>query len=172
MKILKWLDQNFERVALMILLAIISSLLMFQIVMRYCFSNALPWAEELARYGFVASAYLCMGYCIKEGLLFRIDSLFKLLPAKLQKTVDFIMWIVSLVFFGYCTVQSVTVAFLAAESGMLSPALEIPVYYLYIIATFGFALAVLRIIQHLIKIIRCEIKYGEKLEPKLVEKGA
>ena len=172
MKTIKWLDANFERVTLMILLALISSLLMLQIVMRYCFSSALPWAEELARYGFVASAYLCMGYCMKDGVLFRIDSLFKLLPSKLQKIVDVIMWLISLVFFAYCAVQSVKVAFLAAESGMLSPALEMPVYYLYIVATLGFALAVLRITQHLIKIVKCEITYGVKLEPELVEKGA
>ena len=172
MNVLRWFDNNFERVALKILLAIISSLLMFQIVMRYCFSSALPWAEELARYGFVVSAYLCIGFCIKEGLLFRIDSIFNLLPAKLRKILDVTMWGVSLVFFVYCTVQSVKVAIIAAESRMLSPALEMPVVYLYIAATLGFLLAVLRSIQHLIKIKRCEIKYEEKLKSKRVKKGA
>lgn len=70
MRILKWLDKNFERVLLSFLLAVISCLMMLQIIMRYLFGNALAWPEELARYCFLASAYLCMGYCIKYNLLF------------------------------------------------------------------------------------------------------
>lgn len=172
MNVIKWLDTNFERVTLMILLSLISSLLMFQIIMRYCFSSALPWAEELARYCFVTSAFLCMGYCVKENLLFRIDSLFKLLPAKLQKKVDIIMWVISLLFFLFCAIQSVKVTFFAAESRMLSTALEMPIYYLYIVATFGFSLTVLRITQHLFKIIKDENLHDEETNLKVTKKGA
>lgn len=170
MKLLKWLDQNFERVGLMFLLAAISCLLMFQIVMRYCFSNAMAWAEELARYGFVASAYLCMGYCIREGLLFRIDALFNRLPPSLRRKLDLLMWFINLLFFGYLAFQSVIVLNIAYDSAALSPALGIPVFYLYGIATLGFVLTTIRILQHLLKMIRNEIP--DTCEMNISEKGA
>lgn len=172
MKTIKWLDQNFERVGLMSLLSAISCLLMFQIIMRYCFSNAMPWAEELARYGFVASAYLCMSYCIREGLLFRIDALFNRLPAKFRRGLDLCMWLTSLAFFGYLAYQSVKVLTLAYDSEALSPALGLPVFYLYGIATMGFTLTTVRILQHLLKIIRHEVVYDDTNEVKIAEKGA
>ncbi len=172
MKTLKWLDKNFERVALMLLLAMISCLLMFQIIMRYCFSSALPWAEELARYAFVTSAYICIGYCIKEDLLFRIDALFTALPKKLQKALDILMWSVSLAFFLYCTKNSVTVTLLAQESKTVSPAMAMPTYWLFIVGTLGFVLADIRIAQRLVKVIASVKSTDTTTETTIVEEGA
>lgn len=174
MKILKWLDENFERVLLNILLAVISCLLMYQIIMRYVFGSGLAWAEELARYCFVVSAYLCIGYCIKRDLLFRIDVLFNILPKPLKKGLDFLMWIVTVVFFGYCTFYSVTVTKLAFESNALSPGLEIKIGYIYALATLGMATATIRSIQYLVNIVKDkpEIKRVSDVEAIADAKGA
>jgi len=153
-KILKWLDEYFERVLLVFLLAVISCLLMYQIIMRYVFGSGLAWAEELSRYCFVASAYLCIGYCIKRDLLFRIDILFNILPKPLRKGLDLLMWAVTVIFFGYCTYYSVTVTQLAFESNALSPGLEIKIGYIYAFATLGMAVAMIRSIQYLVKIVK------------------
>ncbi|SCZ80029.1 TRAP transporter small permease [Acidaminobacter hydrogenoformans] len=174
MKALKWLDQNFERVMLVFLLAVMSCLLMYQIIMRYVFGNALAWAEELARYCFIVSAYMCIGYCIKKDLLFRIDVLFNLLPKVLRKGLDILMWTVTVAFFIYCTYYSVIVTQLAFESNTFSPALEIKTGYIYAFATLGMALAMYRSIQYLIRIIvqKPEIQREADVEEISDAKGA
>ncbi len=172
MKTLKWLDDNFERVSLMVLLSAMSCLLMFQIIMRYCFSSALPWAEELARYCFVVSAYLCMGYCIKYDLLFRIDALFNILPKILQKVLDTLMWLTTFAFFIYCTLNSVKVTLIALDSGTISPAMAMPTYVLFALGTFGFILTDIRIAQRLIVMFKTSKSLDDTLEASAFEKGA
>ena len=58
MKILRWIDDYLEEYISLILLAIISCVMMIQIIMRYVFNSSLTWAEELCRYSFIWIAFL------------------------------------------------------------------------------------------------------------------
>ena len=44
---LKWLDKNFEICCMSVLLAIMTVLSFTNVVMRYCFNNALSWSDEV-----------------------------------------------------------------------------------------------------------------------------
>ena len=71
-KIISWLDENLEEFLMLILLAMISVIIMLQVIMRYCFGHALSWPEEFTRFCFVYTGCLSAGYCIRKGAGIRV----------------------------------------------------------------------------------------------------
>lgn len=147
MKLLHWLDEHLEEYILAVLLVVISCVMMLQIVMRYVFNSSLPWPEELTRYCFVWSGFLGIGYSIKKGLMLKIDVVFSLFPKKVQKALDMLSQLVMLVFFSYMFLMSIEVFRKVISSGQTSPALGLPMSYVYASLLAGFAMAALRSVQ-------------------------
>ncbi len=147
---IKWLDENFEEKILAFFLALISLIIMFQVIMRYIFKAAQPWPEELARYCLVCSTMLSMGYCIRHNAMLRVDMLVKLLPKPLMRLMDIIIQLLSLALYSYLFYHSFFVVMMAKNSMQLSPAMQLPMYILYAFATVGFGLAVIRSAQSII----------------------
>ena len=56
MSVLKWIDEHFEESILVILLAMISIIMMAQIVAR-TISSSITWAEEFARYCYIWTVF-------------------------------------------------------------------------------------------------------------------
>lgn len=50
MRVLKWLDKNLEIGCMAVLLIIMTALSFTNVVLRYCFSNALSWSDEVCCY--------------------------------------------------------------------------------------------------------------------------
>lgn len=150
MKILKWLDENFEEYFLMILLVMITLIMMLQIVMRYVFNASLSWPEELTRYCFVWSTFIGISYSIRRGTMLKIDAILSMMPKGMQKIIVVLTELIVLVFFGYLLFNSVEVVTGIYASGQKSPAIGIPMYIIYSCTIVGFSLAVLRSFQVLV----------------------
>ncbi|MFH2114911.1 MAG: TRAP transporter small permease [Spirochaetota bacterium] len=147
MRILKWLDEHFEEWALVILLVAISLTLLLQIIMRYIFNSSLSWSEEFARYCFVWSTLLSIGYSIKRGSMLRIDIVVQFLPKSWRKTIDIIMEFIVIGFFAFLLYYAFDVVKRIIKSGQTSPALGLPMVVVYVSLIVGFSLACIRGIQ-------------------------
>ncbi|WP_434310871.1 TRAP transporter small permease [Hominifimenecus sp. rT4P-3] len=152
-KVGTWLDENLEGTLLMVFLAAFSCVMMLQVIMRYLFSSALPWAEEVCRYLFVYSAFLSVPYTVKKGLGIRVDVIYRLFPKALQKLLNYFYEILQMLFYGYLGYSSLEVIRNVTESGALTPALRIPMQYVYLIIPIGFGLGVVRLIQRFVYLI-------------------
>ena len=84
MKLLKKIDKNLERWVMFVLLAGMTLVLGIQIFCRFVLNNSLTWSEELARFMFIWSTFLSIGFCLKEGISLKIDTLISLFPKKVQ----------------------------------------------------------------------------------------
>lgn len=73
MKKLKWLEENFEGVILVIFLTLLTTLVTLQIIMRYLFHSPFSWSEELCRMLLVWSGFFSIGYCARKGSTIRLD---------------------------------------------------------------------------------------------------
>ena len=82
MKLLKKIDKNLERWVMFLLLAGMTLVLGIQIFCRFVLNNSLTWSEELARFMFIWSTFLSIGFCLKEGISLKIDTLISLFPKK------------------------------------------------------------------------------------------
>jgi C4-dicarboxylate transporter DctQ subunit len=154
MRILKWLDEHFEEWAMVVLLAGISLSLLLQIIMRYVFNAALSWSEEFARYCFVWSTFISIGYSIKKSTMLRIDIVVQYLPRSWRKPLDIFVEFFVLAFFGLMLYNSVFVVQRIARSGQTSPAMGLPMAAIYVSLIVGFVLAVARGIQKITVLLR------------------
>ena len=67
MKLVKWLDKNFELVILAIMLAVMCCLSFANVIMRYAFHHALTWSDEICCYLLALSAFYCLPVLCATG---------------------------------------------------------------------------------------------------------
>lgn len=147
MRIIRWLDAHFEEAVLTFILYIMVAVMGYQVVMRYLFNNSVVWSEELTRYLFVWSAFVSIGFCIKKRSSIKIDQIVQLMPPVIQKVILLMTKVISLLFFAYLLRYSFNVVQATIKSGQLSPALQMPMYFVHLAAVVGFGLAVVRIFE-------------------------
>ena len=151
MKIVKWLDEHLEEALLIALLIIITCSSGIQVIMRYVFNNSLVWSEEISKYAFIWSGFFSIGYCIRKGLSIKIDALVQFLPQALQKLFFGIGMAALLALFVLLTRASLLIVGQAIASGQTSPALHIPMGYIYSGPLIGFVIAIVRIVELFVK---------------------
>lgn len=150
MKVIKMIDDNFEEVLLMLLLAVMAVIMGVQVVARYAFNASLTWSEELTRYMFIWSAFLSISFCIKKQVSIKIEQIVSMLPAKLHAIFKIIEKAVMLVFFVYMIKYAYGYLQASIASGQISPACRIPMYYIQVAPLVGFILTIIRLIQGLV----------------------
>ena len=144
---IKWLDEYFEEVILIVLLAAMTLIMGVQVTARYVFHNSLSWSEEVVRFMFVWSGFLGIPYCIKHRSSIAVE-LFKLkLSEKGQDVLDYIIYAIMAVIAVIMLVYGWQVAATTFASGQTSPATGVPMYIVQGSVAFSAFLAVIRVIQ-------------------------
>ena len=154
MKKLKWVYQNIEEILLCVFLTILVCVSGIQVVARYVFNNSLTWSEELCRYLYVWSGFTTVGFAIKHGSIIKIDTLVMVLPKKVQKILDVVTSLVTIVIIAILFTAGVNVVAEVVRTGQLTPAMRIPIWIVYLCAPVGYALIELRMIEHLYKLFK------------------
>lgn len=162
-KILKWLDDNLELYICVFLMSAMTLVTFVQVVMRKVFNNSLSWSEELARYIFIWLIYIGISYGCKLRKHIKIDAALNLFPKKARPYIVILGDILFIAFAVYIAYTGVTYSLSQMQYGMCSPALKIPMEYIYMSTVVGFGLAFIREIQTVIYRIKC-IKNGEEFE--------
>lgn len=162
MKLLKKLDQNLERWLMFLLLAGMTLILGIQIFFRFVLNNSLTWSEELARFMFIWSTFLSIGFCLKEGISLKIDTLISVFPEKVQAIILLIGDVVMVVFFLYMIPSAWEFAYASVKNGQTSAACGIPMYFVQGSLVVGFVLAAFRAAQGAWGNIRALTKKGEE----------
>ena len=94
MKVLHWLDRNFELLILAIMLAVMCVLSFANVVMRYGFHHALTWSDEVCCYLLALSAFFCLPCAIRRGVSLKVDTFTRLLPESIQKYIEILITLV------------------------------------------------------------------------------
>ena len=147
MSFIKWLDKNFEYFCLAALLVVMTVLSFTNVIMRYCLLSPIYWSDEVCCYCLALSAFFCLPCSIRYRSAIRVDTFVALLPKAVQKVFNVVCDVIMIAFLGICVKGGIDVAASAAKIAQKSPALQIPVEYLYHIMTFCFVLAIVRSIQ-------------------------
>ena len=84
MKIIKWLDDNFEEFILVILLLAMTLIMGIQVFTRYLLGNSLAWSEEITRYLFIWSGFISVSYCTKKCISIKIEQYLSFLREEKQ----------------------------------------------------------------------------------------
>ncbi len=150
MKLLKWLDDYFEAIFMVILLFVMSIFIGLQVFMRYVMQNSLAWSEELSRYMYIYMLYLGISYGVRTNRHLRISVIQNLLKEKGQKVLSLFSDILFLFFSVIVVINSTDVAMSIANFGQITASTGMPMYIVYMGVPIGFSLVILRLLQNII----------------------
>ncbi len=162
-----FLNNHVEEYLCCILMFVLSMLLIVQVFFRYCLGQSLTWSEELARYIFVWLVYLGVPYGCLLMRHIKIDAGLMLFPKFMRKHV---VLIGEISFF----LLAIAVAYYSAafdykqyKIGLVSPALKIPMWVIYLAPFVGFSLAAIRQLQVIVKLVK-----NKNSENNVTDQGA
>lgn len=155
MKIVKWLDENFEEVILMCLLVAITIVMTAQIFARYVLNNSMSWPEEFCRYCYVWTTFLSLSYSIRKGNMLRVGVVMDLFPTKVQNSVRILCNLVMLSLFGLFFRHSlIVINNIKNITREMSTAMRLPMWIVYMSTVIGFGLSFVRSLQMIVHNIR------------------
>lgn len=150
MKVIRWLDKHLEESLMIILLAVITTVMIFQVILRYLFRSPLFWAEEFCRYGLVWSTFISVGYCVRYNINLHVDLLDHIMPPKVKIVVQYLIKLICLLFYVVFFWGSWQYHMQSVAANQLSAAMQIPIALLQIVIVPGTLMGVLRQIQDII----------------------
>ncbi|WP_227935210.1 TRAP transporter small permease [Alkalihalobacillus deserti] len=146
MKVLHWLDKNIESFILIVLSILTVVVVFVQVFMRYILDSSLVWSEELARYAFIWLIYIGVSFGVKKQAHIKVDAFALLFKRKGQlvlgicANLTFLIFAVLLAYYSFEVVANVTRS---------SPAMNIPMQWVYAAPMVGLLLTAIRIIQQM-----------------------
>lgn len=146
-KIINCIDEYLEEIILVFLLAAMAVIMGIQVFCRYALSMSLTWSEELTRYLFIWAGFLSVSYCTKKCISIKIEQFVALFPTRGKALFKVVNHTIELVLFLYLIPFAWKYFYSAIETGQVSPALGIPMYYVQAAPLAGFILVAIRIIQ-------------------------
>lgn len=151
---MKFVWEDLEEFFIIPLMFAMSILIFVQVIMRYVFQNSLTWSEELARYMFVWLVYFAVSYTARREKHIRIDAAISLYPKAIRPYIEILSEIIVLAFSIFIAVTGVTVFGKITWSGQLSPAIGIPMQFVYAAPLIGFILTALRQAECIIRRVK------------------
>jgi len=148
---LKWLNENLEKLILSLLITAIILIILLQIVMRYLLNNSLSWTEEFCRYCYIYVMFIGMSFAIKENSNLRVDVIIEMLPLSLRKIVMLLVDLLVFMLLNLMFFSSITTVGSAYKIGNYSAGLKMPLHIVYCSVPIGFGLSILRYVESCVK---------------------
>lgn len=161
-KILHYLDEYLEEFLMVIFLIAMTLIMGIQVFSRYVLGMSLSWSEEITRYLFIWSAFLSVSLCTRKCISIKIDQFIQLFPRRGKSLWKVLNLTVEFVFFVYLIPYSFIYLKNTIESGQVSPACGIPMYYVQAAPFVCFIITAFRIAQRWFGEWKIVLKKDEK----------
>ena len=110
MKALKWLDEHFEEIFLVIFLVLITCVSLIQVIFKKGRVLApLTWTDECCRYMWSGTVFMSLPYTIRKGSMLRVSVLLDTLPTMVRKVINIAVDLVTAACMGLLPVPSIQV---------------------------------------------------------------
>lgn len=146
-KALSWLNNSLEEFLMVASLVLMTVIMGVQVFSRYVLGASLSWSEELTRYIFVWAGFLSVSYCTRKCVSIKIEQFVAMFPRRGKAVFKLVNHTFELIFFFYLMPFAAKYLMSAVESGQVSPACHIPMYYVQAAPLVSFALVAVRIAQ-------------------------
>lgn len=160
MKILRWLDRNFENVISVAMFSVFIISTLLQVIFRFVLNFSLSWTEELARYTFIYMVYFAVAMAAQQGTHVRVEIIDEIVPAKYMKYVLCVTEFISAVFVFIIALSSVKYANKLISMNQITPALQLLYGHVYWIVPGGLFLTTFRFLQRIYRRLTGKITEG------------
>jgi TRAP-type C4-dicarboxylate transport system permease small subunit len=138
-----------EEVISGVCMAIMVIVIGMQVVNRYVLGASLVWSEELGRFLFIWSVWVGCSYAMRADRHLRVTALSEFAGPRVRLALDAFAQITTLVFCGFAVVWGIGMIRFLMRTGQQAPALEIPIYWVYLALPVGMSLMAIRCLQKL-----------------------
>lgn len=147
----KFLDvvEKIEKIVLAIAVAIMLFVMVYQVILRYIFSNSNAWSEELARYLFVFEVMIASAIAIRKNSHLQIDVLIGRLKPRAKCIFSICSTLVGIVFLCFLLLHSIQLVKTGGTN--ISIGLQIPMSVPYASVPIGVVLMILTSIEVVLK---------------------
>jgi C4-dicarboxylate transporter DctQ subunit len=146
----KFLD-NFEEFIVVPLVAVMTAVIILQVIFRYVLKGSLPWSEELSRYLMIWVTFVGASIGVKRGAHIGVEMLVVFLPKNIQIIVKYVGGIITIIFCIIVFGASLGILYRQIVSNQISPAMRIPMWWAYGAIPAGTLLMTIRFAQILFK---------------------
>lgn len=153
MKLLKWIDEYFEKAFSIVCLSVMVLLIFMQIVLRWL-GSATIWAEELARYIMLYLLWVAASYAVKRNEHIRLTVLVEKVTGKKRDKLELVVLGVWLMFALWLLVEGIFLVQKISAMHQVSAAMRIPMVIPYASAPVGGLLMSVRLVQKIIETLK------------------
>lgn len=146
-KVFLFLEANLEEILMILMLSAMTVIMGIQVFSRYVLGISLSWSEEITRYLFIWSAFLSVSLCTRKCISIKIDQFIKMFPKRGEAFFKVLNLTVSFIFFAYLIPYAAVYLKSTIDSGQVSPACGIPMYWVQSAPLVCFSLTGVRLIQ-------------------------
>jgi TRAP-type transport system small permease protein len=138
--------------ALTLLSVILTVSVFLQVLIRFVFKYPLPWTEEVARIAFVYCVFIGATIAVRQNSHLHVDALLVVLPKKVAGALVFLGMLLVGVFLVFVTWQGIVLV--RATGVQMTPVMQLPFKYLYLILPVSGALMLLYLASNMLALIR------------------
>ena len=138
--------------ALTLLSVVLTVSVFLQVLIRFVFQYPLPWTDEIARIAFVYCIFVGATIAVRENSHLSVDFLLVILPKRVARAAVFLGVLLVGVFLIFVTWQGVVLVL--ATGVQMSPVMQVPFKYLYLILPVSGALMLLYLVANMLALIR------------------
>ena len=153
-KVLHFLDDHLEEIFISACMGYFVVVTVLQVVFRFVLHKPAAWTEETARYAFIWMTYVGSAYATKKMTHIRVDVLDTVAGPVGKEILWWVSQLFFLVFSVIITIIGVQMLQSLQTKPQTSPALKIPMQWIYACLPVGMGLTVLRVLQNFVLRIR------------------
>lgn len=153
MKVLKFIDEQFEKWFLIVSLIVMVLVTFMQIVLRW-FNAATVWAEEFSRYVMLYQVWVGASYAVHEDAHHPHHRPDRQALRRQARGMDLVVLTLWLLFALWLTVEGCVLVGKIAAMGQVSSAMRIPMTIPYASVPIGGALMTIRLVQKIVERLR------------------
>ncbi len=148
---LRSLNQNAERWALLIFYTLLVATMAVEVVRREVFAYSSIWGEEIVRYAFIYLAWIGASAAVRDRAHIRIDVIYNYVSPRVKALLyifgDLVMMIVAVLAL-YWSFETVSVSW---EFGSVTHGLRVSKVWFLMAVPIGFGLMIFRLIQSFVR---------------------
>lgn len=134
-----------------VFLLVVTIAAIVQVIFRYVFNSPISWSEELARAAFGWAMLLACSMTMKADGHLKVDIVRAMVSKKSKDILDIISLVFTIIFLALFFYYSTLSTIKAFHRGMVTTALEIPIWTLWLCMPVGCLLTGLQAVIHLFK---------------------
>lgn len=115
-----------------------------QVIARYVFNNSLYWSEELILYSLISMSFLTMGMGVRYASHISVDAVYAFAGPRSARVLQIGAACLGLIFAAVLVWYGSRLVMNTSRMGQLSPAMRIPVGYIYAVIPVAASFMVLR----------------------------